>query len=41
LEILFYLHVEGLKPKECAVYRIMQIVDGRLAGGYTVIARKQ
>ena len=41
LEILFYLHIDGLKPKECAVYRIMQMVGGRLAGGYTVIARKQ
>lgn len=41
LETLFYLHVDGLKSKECAVYRIMQMVDGKVTGGYTVIARKE
>lgn len=41
LEVLFYMHVDGLKPGECKVYRIMQTVDGKLTGGYTVIARKQ
>ena len=41
LEILFYLHIDELKSKECAVYRIMQMVGGKLTGGYTVIARKK
>ena len=41
LEILFYLHVDGLKSKGCSVFRIMQMAEGKLAGGYTVIARKQ
>ncbi len=41
LEVLFYMHVDGLKPRECKVYRIMQTVDGKVTGGYTVIARKQ
>ena len=41
LEVLFYMHVDGLKHGECKVYRIMQTMDGKLTGGYTVIARKQ
>lgn len=41
LEVLFYMHVDGLKPGECKVYRITQTVDGKPTGGYTVIARKQ
>ena len=41
LEVLFYMHVDGLKHGECKVYRIMHTVDGKLTGGYTVIARKQ
>jgi hypothetical protein len=41
LEVLCYMHVDGLKHCECKVYRITQIVDGKLTGGYTVIARKQ
>lgn len=41
LEVLFYMHVDGLKHGECKVYRIMQTVDGKLTGGYTLIARKQ
>jgi hypothetical protein len=40
LEVLFHLHVDGLRSKECAVYRILQKIDGKLTGGYTVIARK-
>jgi hypothetical protein len=40
LEILFYLNVDGIKSKECVVYRIMQMVDEKLTGGYTVVARK-
>jgi hypothetical protein len=39
-EILFYLHIDGIQSKECVVYRIMQMVGGKLTGGYTVIARK-
>ena len=41
LEVLFYLHVDGLKSKGCSVFRIMQMADGKLAGGYTVVARKE
>jgi hypothetical protein len=41
LEVLFYMHVDGLKHGECKIYRIMQTVDGKLTGGYTIIARKQ
>ncbi len=41
LEVLFYVHVDGLKRGECKIYRIMQTVNGKLTGGYTVIARKQ
>lgn len=41
LEVLFYMHVDGLQHGECKVYRIMQTIDGKLTGGYTVIARKQ
>ena len=41
LEVLFYMSVDGLKRGECKLYRIMQTVDGKLTGGYTVIARKQ
>jgi hypothetical protein len=40
LEVLFSMHVDGLKHGECKVYRIMQTVGGKLTGGYTVIARK-
>jgi hypothetical protein len=41
LEVLFYLRVEGLEPKAYAAYRIMQMSEGKLTGGYTVIARRQ
>jgi hypothetical protein len=41
LEVLFYMHVDGLKSGECKVYHIAQSVDGKLTGGYTVIARRQ
>jgi hypothetical protein len=40
LEALFYMHVDGLRPKECRVYRITQTLGGKLVGGYTVIARR-
>ncbi len=39
LEALFYMHVDGLRPKECRVYKISQTVGGKMVGGYTVIAR--
>ncbi len=39
LEALFYMHVDGLRPKECRAYRISQTVGGKMVGGYTVIAR--
>lgn len=41
LEVLFHVQVDGLQRGECKVYRIVQTVDGRLTGGYTVVARKQ
>ena len=39
-EILFYLYIDGIKSKESVIYRIMQMIGGKLTGGYTVIARK-
>lgn len=39
-ESLIYMHVDNLKPGECVIYRIKQIVDGKLVGGYTLIAKK-
>lgn len=41
LEVLFFMYVDGLKRGECKVYRITQRVNGKLTGGYTVIATKQ
>ena len=41
LEVLFYVHVDGLRRGECKVYRIVQTVGVKLAGGYTVIARQR
>lgn len=41
LEVLLYLHVDGLNPGECRIYRVQQIVAGRVVGGYTVVARKE
>jgi hypothetical protein len=41
LEILFFMYVDGLKRGECRIYRITQTVNGKLCGGYTVIATKQ
>jgi hypothetical protein len=40
LEVLFFMHVDGLKQGECKVYRIMQTIDGKVTGGYTIVARK-
>lgn len=41
LEVLFYLHVDGLNHGECKAYHITQMIRGTVTGGYTVIARKQ
>lgn len=40
-ESLVYMHVDNLKRGECVVYRIKQLVDGKLVGGYTLIAKKE
>lgn len=40
LELLFHMVVDGLKHKECRIFRIAQHAGGRLVGGYTVIARR-
>lgn len=40
LEVLFYMNVDGLRPGECKIYRILQTVAGKLTGGYTVVAVK-
>src|SRR6185295_4266646 len=40
LEVLFFMYVDGLKQGECKVYRIMQMADGKVTGGYTIVARK-
>lgn len=41
LEVLFYVHVDGLRDGECKIYRLIQTVDGKMTGGYTVVARRQ
>ena len=41
LEVLFYVHVDGLKHGQCKIYRLIQTANGKLTGGYTVIARKR
>lgn len=40
-ESLIYMHIDDLKPNECVAYRIAQIVNGRIVGGYTLIAKKE
>jgi hypothetical protein len=40
LEAIFYVSVDGLNKGECRIYRIQQVVAGRITGGYTVIVRK-
>jgi hypothetical protein len=40
-ESFFYMHVNNLKAGECVVYRIKQIVNGRVTGGYTLIVKKE
>jgi hypothetical protein len=39
-EMMFYLDVDNIKRGECVVYRIKHIVNGRIVGGYTIIAQK-
>jgi hypothetical protein len=40
LEAIFYVSVDGLQKGECRIYRIRQVVAGRIVGGFTVIVRK-
>lgn len=40
-EMILYVDVDNLKPGECVVYRIKHIVNGKIVGGYTVIAKKR
>ncbi|TAN59779.1 hypothetical protein EPN18_09825 [bacterium] len=40
LEATVYISVDGLEKGECKVFRVEQRKDGKLVGGYTVIARK-
>jgi hypothetical protein len=40
LEAVLYLKVENLEPGECQVYRVQQTAEGRVVGGYTVVARR-
>lgn len=40
LEAIFYARVDGLKKGECRIYRIQQVANGRITGGFTVIVRK-
>jgi hypothetical protein len=39
-ESMLYVHVENLKEGECVVYRIKHLINTKLVGGYTVIAKK-
>jgi len=39
-ETFLYMHIENLKPGECEVFRIIQRSNGKISGGYTVIAKK-
>ena len=39
-ETFLYLHIEDLRPGECDVFRIIQRLNGKISGGYTVIAKK-
>lgn len=41
LETTLLVKVEGLERGECRIYRISQHAEGRLVGGYTVIARRE
>jgi len=39
VETMFYLRVDGLRPGQCRIYRVRQVVGGRTLSGYTVVAR--
>ena len=39
-ETFLYLHIDDLRPGECDVFRIIQRSNGKISGGYTVIAKK-
>jgi hypothetical protein len=39
-ETFLYVHIDDLRPGECAVFRIIQRINGKISGGYTVIAKK-
>lgn len=39
-ETFFYMHIDNLRPGECAVFRVIQRLNGKISGGYTVIAKK-
>ena len=39
-ETFLYLHIEDLRPGECDVFRVIQRSNGKISGGYTVIAKK-
>ena len=39
-ETFLYIHIDDLRPGECAVFRVIQRSNGKISGGYTVIAKK-
>jgi hypothetical protein len=39
-ETFLYMHIEDLREGECDVFRVIQRQNGKIVGGYTVIARK-
>jgi hypothetical protein len=39
-ETFLYMHLDDLKPGECDVFRVIHRVNGKISGGYTVIAKK-
>ena len=41
LEALAFVRVDGLEPGECKVYRVRQMADGKVTGGYTIVALRQ
>ena len=41
LAVPFYVRVDGLAHGECRVYRVIQRMNDRIIGGYTIIARRR
>ena len=39
-ETFLYMHIEDLRPGECVIFRVIQRINGKISGGYTVIAKK-